>query len=110
MRKSIAIIGGSIAGLSAALFFASAKNEELDFDITVFDEGKADLKAAAIYNVPFFPKGAKADEIYTHIKAQIASMLEVKYIDSKVVSISGEKGDFTVNDEQGLGIKQIISS
>ncbi len=90
MRKSIAIIGGSIAGLSAALFFASAKNEELDFDITVFDEGKADLKA---------------DEIYTHIKAQIASMLEVKYIDSKVVSISGEKGDFTVNDEQGLGIK-----
>ncbi|EHI17552.1 NAD(P)/FAD-dependent oxidoreductase [Campylobacter jejuni] len=105
MKKSIAIIGGSIAGLSAALFFASAKNEELDFDITVFDEGKADLKAAAIYNVPFFPKGAKADEIYTHIKAQIASMLEVKYIDSKVVSISGEKGDFTVNDEQGLGIK-----
>lgn len=105
MRKSIAIIGGSIAGLSAALFFASAKNKELDFDITVFDEGKADLKAAAIYNVPFFPKGAKADEIYTHIKAQIASMLEVKYIDSKVVSISGEKGDFTVNDEQGLGIK-----
>ncbi|EHO0415722.1 NAD(P)/FAD-dependent oxidoreductase [Campylobacter jejuni] len=100
MKKSIAIIGGSIAGLSAALFFASAKNEELDFDITVFDEGKADLKAAAIYNVPFFPKGAKADEIYTHIKAQIASMLEVKYIDSKVVSISGEKGDFTVNDEQ----------
>ena len=66
---------------------------------------EADLKAAAIYNVPFFPKGAKADEIYTHIKAQIASMLEVKYIDSKVVSISGEKGDFTVNDEQGLGIK-----
>lgn len=48
MRKSIAIIGGSIAGLSAALFFASAKNEELDFDITVFDEGKADLKVAAI--------------------------------------------------------------
>ncbi|EHP7602239.1 NAD(P)/FAD-dependent oxidoreductase [Campylobacter coli] len=108
MRKSIAIIGGSIAGLSAALFFASAKNEELDFDITVFDEGKADLKAAAIYNVPFFPKGAKADEIYTHIKAQIASMLEVKYIDSKVVSISGEKGDFTVNDEQGLGIADYI--
>ncbi|EFT8146435.1 NAD(P)/FAD-dependent oxidoreductase [Campylobacter jejuni] len=108
MRKSIAIIGGSIAGLSAALFFASAKNEELDFDIAVFDEGKADLKAAAIYNVPFFPKGAKADEIYTHIKAQIASMLEVKYIDSKAVSISGEKGDFTVNDEQGLGIDYII--
>ncbi|EAK6935728.1 NAD(P)/FAD-dependent oxidoreductase [Campylobacter coli] len=105
MKKSIAIIGGSVAGLSAALFFASAKNDELDFDITIFDDDKADLKAAAIYNVPFFPKGAKADEIYTHIKAQIASMLEVKYIDSKVVSISGEKGDFTVNDEQGLGIK-----
>ncbi len=90
MRKSIAIIGGSIAGLSAALFFASAKNKELDFDITVFDEGKADLKAAAIYNVPFSQKVQKQMN-YTHIKAQIASMLEVKYIDSKVVSISGEK-------------------
>lgn len=33
MKKSIAIIGGSIAGLSAALFFASAKNEELDLSL-----------------------------------------------------------------------------
>ncbi|MCW1360835.1 NAD(P)/FAD-dependent oxidoreductase [Campylobacter sp. CCS1377] len=105
MKKSITIIGGSIAGLSAALFFASAKNNELDFDITIFDDGKADLKAAAIYNVPFFPKGAQASEIYAHIKEQIASMLEVKYIDSTVVSINGEKGDFTTTDEQGLGVK-----
>ncbi|RJQ13121.1 NAD(P)/FAD-dependent oxidoreductase, partial [Salmonella enterica subsp. enterica serovar Schwarzengrund] len=58
MSKSIAIIGGSIEGLSAALYFASAKNKELDISITVCDKGKADLKAAAIYNVPFFPKGA----------------------------------------------------
>lgn len=105
MKKSIAIIGGSIAGLSAALFFASAKNHELDFEITVFDDGKADLKAAAIYNVPFFPKGAKADEIYTHIKEQIATMLEVKYINSSVVSIDGEKGNFTIKDENELNTK-----
>lgn len=59
MKKSIAIIGGSIAGLSAALFFASAKNDELDFDITIFDDDKADLKAATIYNVPFFQKVQK---------------------------------------------------
>lgn len=105
MKKSITIIGGSIAGLSAALFFAAAKNDELDFDITIFDEAKGDLKAAAIYNVPFFPKGAKADEIYAHIKGQIASMLEVKYIDNNVVEISGEKGDFTTKDSAGLSIK-----
>lgn len=105
MKKSIVIIGGSVAGLSAALFFAAAKNEELDFKITIFDEKKGDLNVAAIYNVPFFPKGARADEIYAHIKGQISSMLEVKYIDSKVVEIQGEKGDFTTIDAQGLKVK-----
>ncbi|MCX2683608.1 FAD-dependent oxidoreductase [Campylobacter sp. MIT 21-1685] len=105
MKKSIVIIGGSIAGLSAALFFAAAKNDELDFALTVFDEKKGDLNAAAIYNVPFFPRGAKADEIYAHIKGQISSMLEVKYIDSAVVEIQGRKGDFTIVDSEGLKVK-----
>lgn len=105
MKKSITIIGGSVAGLSAALFFAAAKNNELGFDIVVFDDKKADLQAAAIYNVPFFPKGAKADEIYAHIKSQITPMLQVRYIDTSVVEISGEKGNFTTKDNAGNEVK-----
>ena len=45
MKKRITIIGGSIAGLSAALVLASAKNDELDFDINIIDSGKPDLNA-----------------------------------------------------------------
>lgn len=105
MKTSITIIGGGVAGLSAALFFAAAKSDELDFDITIFDDNASDLKAAAIYNVPFFPKGVKANEVFTHIKGQIDSMIKVRYIDSSVTELSGQKGDFTVKDNAGNAVK-----
>ena len=43
MKKSVVIVGGSIAGLTTALVLASAKNSELDFDITIIDDDKGDL-------------------------------------------------------------------
>ncbi len=105
MKKTITIIGGGIAGLSAALFFAAAKNNEIDFDITIFDDNQSDLKAAAIYNVPFFPKGAKAEAIFSHIKGQIDTMLKVLYIQSSVTEISGEKVNLITKDNVGNEVK-----
>ncbi|MWV60964.1 NAD(P)/FAD-dependent oxidoreductase [Helicobacter saguini] len=92
MKKSVVIVGGSIAGLTAALVLASAKNKELDFEITIIDEGKADLKNVAIYNVAMFPRGVEYKEIIEHTKRQIDSMLHVKYVDGEVTDISGSKG------------------
>ncbi|TLD97760.1 NAD(P)/FAD-dependent oxidoreductase [Helicobacter jaachi] len=92
MKKSVVIVGGSIAGLTAALVLASAKGSELDFDITIIDEGKADLKNVAIYNVAMFPRGVEYKEIIEHTKKQIDSLLHVKYLDGVVEEISGQKG------------------
>lgn len=96
MKKRIIIVGGSIAGLTSALILASAKNDSLDFDIDIIDEGKADLKNVAIYNVPFFPKGITYADIIKNTKEQIDSMLKVNYIDCTVEQINGEKGSFSV--------------
>ena len=104
-KTSISIIGGSIAGLTSALIFASAKSADKDFEITIIDEGKADLNAAAIYNAPLFPQGAKASEIYSQLKSQIASMLEVRYITGKATEVSGQKGEFTTSGEGFSPIK-----
>ncbi len=102
MKKSIVIIGGSISGLSAALVLASAKNAELDFDITIVDDGKADLNAVAIYNVAMFPKGVQGKEIIEHTKKQIDSLLKVHYVHATINEISGNKGAFHI---KGDGVK-----
>ncbi|PAF54011.1 hypothetical protein BKH42_03330 [Helicobacter sp. 13S00482-2] len=101
MKKKIVIIGGSIAGLNTALILASAINKDLDFDITIIDEGNADILKAEVYNVPFFPKGIQGEEIISHIKKQIADLAKVTYIDAKVAEISGKKGALLVKSTQG---------
>ena len=104
MKKSVLIVGGSIAGLTSALVLASAKSAELDFDITVVDDGKADLNAVAIYNVPLFPKGIQGKDIIEQTKKQIESLLKVNYIDGTITDISGSKGAFVAKGD-GLEVK-----
>ena len=73
MTKRIVIIGGSIAGLSAALVLASAIKGDLDFQITIVEKGgkEADLYKAEVYNVPLFNAGIGGEEIIAKTKAQI---------------------------------------
>lgn len=104
MKKRITIIGGSIAGLTAALVFGSAKNDELDFEITIIDEGKGDLNAVGVHNVPLFPKGITGKDIITQTKAQIDSLLKVNYINGKASEVSGSKGAFITKGE-GISVE-----
>ena len=104
MKKSILIVGGSISGLAAALVLASAKNADLDFDISVVDDGKADLNAVAIYNVPLFPRGARGKDIVEATKRQIDELLKVRYINGTITQISGSKGAF-VGAGEGFEVK-----
>ncbi len=99
MKKRITIIGGSIAGLTAALILASAKNDELDFDINIIDDGKPDLNAVAIYNSPLFPSGITGKEIIEKTLDQINSLLKVNYISGKITKIDGSKGAFIAKGE-----------
>ncbi|RDU57977.1 NAD(P)/FAD-dependent oxidoreductase [Helicobacter sp. MIT 99-5507] len=94
MKKRITIIGGSIAGLTAALVLASAKNNELDFDINIIDSGKPDLGAVAVYNSPLFPRGILGKDIIEQTLNQINSLLKVNYINGEIEQISGSKGAF----------------
>lgn len=99
MKKNIVIIGGSIAGLTAALVLASAKNNELDFEISIIDNGTADLNAVAIYNVPLFPRGIIGKDIINQVKSQIDSLLKINYINGTITQISGQKGNIVVSGE-----------
>lgn len=92
MKKRITIIGGSIAGLTAALILASAKNDDLDFDINIIDDGKPDLSAVAVYNSPLFPSGILGKDIIDKTLDQINSLIKVNYINGKIDQISGIKG------------------
>lgn len=101
MKKKITIIGGSVAGLNVALILSSAINKDLDFDITIIDEGKADILKAEVYNVPFFPKAIKGEEIISATKKQIEGFTKVNYIQAKATEISGSKGSLNVKTTQG---------
>lgn len=96
MKKKVVIVGGSVAGLNAALVLASAINKDLDFSITIIDEGKADILNAEVRNVSFFPNAVKGEEIITHTKKQIEAFAKVDYVGAKVSEISGVKGSFSV--------------
>lgn len=101
MKKKITIIGGSVAGLNTALILSSGINKELDFDITIIDEGKGDILKAEVHNVPFFPTSVKGEEIISHTKKQIEDFTKVNYIHAKATEISGTKGSFHIKTTQG---------
>lgn len=101
----VAIIGGSIGGLSAALTLASAINNERKFEISVIERDfkKSDLNKVAVYNVPLFPKGIIGEQIIEKTKAQIEDLAPgaVKFINGEVKEISGKKGDFKLSGDFG---------
>lgn len=99
MIKKIVIVGGSVAGLNAALVLASAINKDLDFAITIIDEGKADILNAEVRNVTFFPNAVKGEEIIAQTKKQIETFAKVTYVCAKASEISGTKGAFSVKCE-----------
>ncbi|TLD83249.1 NAD(P)/FAD-dependent oxidoreductase [Helicobacter sp. MIT 11-5569] len=97
--KKVVIIGGSIAGLSAALVLASAIKGELSFELAIIEKGgkEADLYKADVYNVPLFKAGINGEEIIDSTKEQLQKLAKVNFIAGEVTEISGEKGNFMVN-------------
>ncbi|MEO2153339.1 MAG: FAD-dependent oxidoreductase [Aquificota bacterium] len=107
-KFDIVIVGGGPAGLAAAATLASAKGH-LPFmenkKILVIDNGRSDLNRALLRNFPAVDIGAKGPEVLKQMRQRVESFDNVQLLDDKVVSITGEDGNFTVKTESGKEFK-----
>ena len=107
-RYSFVIVGGGPAGLAAAATLASAKGHlpfMEDKTILVVDEGNSDLNRAVLRNFPAVEVGKSGPELLKEIKERVKSFDNVDLLEDKVISITGEDGNFTVKTEKGEEIK-----
>ena len=104
MRYFVAIVGGGPAGLAAAATLASAKGHlpiMEDKKILVVDEGNSDLKRALLRNFPAVEIGALGPQVWEEMKNRVSSFDNIDLVEGKVVSITGEDGNFTLKTEDG---------
>ena len=104
MRYFVAIVGGGPAGLAAAATLASAKGHlpiMEDKKILVVDEGNSDLKRALLRNFPAVEIGALGTQVWEEMKNRVSSFDNVDLVEGRVVSITGEDGNFTLKTEDG---------
>jgi thioredoxin reductase len=104
MKYFVAIVGGGPAGLAAAATLASAKGHlpfMEDKKILVVDEGNSDLTRALLRNFPAVEIGASGPEVLEEMKKRVSQFDNVELTDGKVVSITGEDGNFTLKTEDG---------
>ncbi|HIO42260.1 MAG TPA: NAD(P)/FAD-dependent oxidoreductase [Aquifex sp.] len=104
MRYFVAIVGGGPAGLAAAATLASAKGHlpiMEDKKILVVDEGNSDLKRALLRNFPAVEIGALGPQVWEEMKRRVSSFDNVDLVEGKVVSVTGEDGNFTLKTEDG---------
>ncbi len=100
----MAIVGGGPAGLAAAATLASAKGHlpiMEDKKILVVDEGNSDLKRALLRNFPAVEIGALGPQVWEEMKNRVSSFDNIDLVEGKVVSITGEDGNFTLKTEDG---------
>ena len=108
MKYFVAIIGGGPAGLSAAATLASAKGHlpfMEDKKILVIDEGNSDLKRAILKNFPAVEIGASGEKVLEEMKERVNSFENVDIVDGKVISITGQDGNFSIKTEDGNEFK-----
>ncbi len=102
------IIGGSYAGLSAAIMLARARRRVL-----VLDAGSPRNRFAAHSHGVLALDGRSGSEILAAARAQLASYPTVEFVDTTIGTATGVDGDFVVTDTQGRkfrGRKLLLAS
>lgn len=106
----IIIIGGGVAGLGTALTLGSCDGSKIGAIKTlILDEGNSDLLKSELYNVPFIAKGTSGKETLERFKQDALEFKSVSFIQTKVTSIDGKSGEFSVKSEDGaFDAKEVV--
>lgn len=95
----LAIIGGGISGLSAALILSAgiADNSSIkDKKICVIDAGGSDALKAKFFNAPGVKQGTTGKKAIKKLREQVLSYSATKLIDARVSSIENTDSKFTI--------------
>jgi thioredoxin reductase len=101
MRKDAIIIGGSFAGLSAAMYIARARRS-----VCVMDTGEPRNRFAAHSHGFFGQDGAAPRTMLAAARSQVAAYPTVTFIDGQAISASTEQDGFSV----ALATGEIVQS
>ncbi|KKB08008.1 NAD(P)/FAD-dependent oxidoreductase [Devosia chinhatensis] len=103
--QDVIIIGGSFAGLAAAMQLGRARRK-----VTVLDTGlNRNRYAEAAHNI-LGQDGVPPGDILAKARAQVAAYPSVTLVSGRADTISGEDGNFTITTEDGrtIGGKKLI--
>jgi thioredoxin reductase (NADPH) len=95
-RSEVIIVGGGIAGLSAAIYLGRAKRETL-----VVDSAKSMVRwEPDVQNYLGFPKGISGSELLRRAREQ-ARRYRVKFVRDEIKVARGHHGKFRLRGEKG---------
>lgn len=98
--EDVIIIGGSFAGLAAAMQLGRARRK-----VTVLDTGlNRNRYAAHAQNVPGFD-GTPPGDILARVRQQVATYPSVSLVNARAESASGEPDAFSIRTDKGASIE-----
>ena len=92
----VIIVGGSYAGMAAALQLLRARR-----DVKVIDAGERRNRFADLSHGFLGQDGVAAAEIAANAKRQLEAYPTLSWVDGRAVTVSGKKDDFTVATADG---------
>lgn len=96
----LAIIGGGISGLSAALILSAGIKDNKSLEgkkICVIDAGGSDALKAQFFNAPGVKQGTTGKKAIKKLREQVLSYGVVKIVDSRVKTITLEEENYHLN-------------
>jgi thioredoxin reductase len=99
MSTDVAIIGGSFAGLSAALQLARARRS-----VTVFDTGEPRNRFAAASHGFLTRDGATPAEMLAEARRQLEAYVTVRILVERADSVSGSIDAFSIGYARGMNL------
>src|SRR5438046_8668056 len=102
-RSEIIIVGGGLAGLSAAIYLGRAKRDTL-----VIDAGKSMARwEPDVQNYLGFPEGIAGDELVKRARKQ-AGRYEIDFAEDKIKHAALEKDGFVLEGERSYFSKRLL--